>query len=206
METNGFNCKYQVLIDFVTLTEKLRPITNTRFAQLALVDRPKRANCSTLVHGDLWLNNVLFDRESAESNVAGDRVCALIDFQTVFIGNPLYDLAYMLASSTNAEVRREHSRALVDRYYDALVSALKSHGQSARFSRIDAHENFELCLLQLSPILAAYMCFFGSSLKLKNLPSDVVDHRMSIIARRTRAVLEDAVELMEKPLCNNLTF
>ncbi|MEU9018040.1 phosphotransferase [Actinomadura sp. NPDC048394] len=70
-----------------------------------------RDGASTLMHGDFRADNLLF---------GGPRPVVL-DWQTCAYGPGAADLAYFLGSSLPVEARREHERALVRRYHDALT-------------------------------------------------------------------------------------
>ena len=72
----------------------------------------------TLTHGDLRVDNVLFEQGQ-------DRIRAiLIDWQLTGLRNPMWDVAYFLASSLTIEDRRRHERALLTRYVETLGDAI----------------------------------------------------------------------------------
>jgi aminoglycoside phosphotransferase (APT) family kinase protein len=70
-----------------------------------------RDGSSTLMHGDFRADNLLF---------GGPRPVVL-DWQTCAYGPGAADLAYLLGSSLPVRDRREHERALVERYHAALT-------------------------------------------------------------------------------------
>lgn len=63
-----------------------------------------------LVHGDFRLDNMLFGIG------AGAEPIAVLDWQTVGIGNPLTDIGYFLGCGIGDELRRKHERELLDLY------------------------------------------------------------------------------------------
>ena len=65
-------------------------------------------------HGDYRLDNMLF-RTADDSDPL-----AVVDWQTVVWGPPLADASYFLGAGLVPEERREHERALLRVYYDAL--------------------------------------------------------------------------------------
>jgi hypothetical protein len=64
----------------------------------------------SVVHGDFRADNLLFGL---------DRV-VVVDWQTVGLGPPASDLAYLLGTSLEPSLRREHEAELVDRYVAGL--------------------------------------------------------------------------------------
>ena len=72
----------------------------------------------TLTHGDLRVDNVLFERP------AGRAEAILIDWQLTGLRNPMWDVAYFLASSLKIEDRRRHERKLLVRYLETLGDAI----------------------------------------------------------------------------------
>ncbi|MFM8906357.1 MAG: phosphotransferase [Actinomycetota bacterium] len=65
----------------------------------------------TVVHGDFRLDNLLF------RNDAG---VGVVDFQTVTHACGAQDLAYFIGAGLTTDVRREHERALVQRWVEGL--------------------------------------------------------------------------------------
>jgi aminoglycoside phosphotransferase (APT) family kinase protein len=70
-----------------------------------------------VVHGDFRADNLLFGL---------DRV-VVVDWQTVGLGPPASDLAYLLGTSLEPSLRRQHEAELVDRY----VAGLRAQGVDA---------------------------------------------------------------------------
>ncbi len=70
----------------------------------------------TLVHGDYRMENLLYGCKPGHDPVA------IIDWQGPLIARGMNDVALFLAQSTKTEVRREHERALLQRYLDGLAA------------------------------------------------------------------------------------
>jgi len=64
----------------------------------------------SLVHGDFRLDNVLFDIKGGAEPVA------VLDWQTLTIGNGLTDVGYFLGCGIGDRLRRAHERELLERY------------------------------------------------------------------------------------------
>ena len=78
-----------------------------------LLDQPPR----TLVHGDFRMDNMLFGQTPEHEPLL------VVDFQGPLKGNGMHDFAYLLSHSVQTEVRRNHEKALVQRYVEVLQAA-----------------------------------------------------------------------------------
>jgi streptomycin 6-kinase len=101
----------------------------------------------TLTHGDLHLDNLIFDGRDGRSVV-------VLDWQTVSVGAPARDVAPFLFGSLSAEDRRTAEGALLDRYA-ALLAAHGVRGYSREDLRLD-------CRLALLALLAGTIVWIGS--------------------------------------------
>lgn len=96
---------------FAELVRQLQP-------SLAAVADAFFARQRTLTHGDLHLDNLIFDRRRR------DRPVVLLDWQTASVGVPVWDVALLVFDSLTVEVRRKAEDELFDRY----VTQLARHG------------------------------------------------------------------------------
>ncbi|KAI6171876.1 hypothetical protein M3Y98_00910900 [Aphelenchoides besseyi] len=96
----------------------------------------------TLWHGDMWVNNIrmkINDDGSTSSEIA-----AILDWQIVCEGSPLFDIARFLIYCVDAEIRREIEYQVVDCYYDKLNEMQQDRGSSMSFTREQAYEMYDL--------------------------------------------------------------
>lgn len=63
-----------------------------------------------LMHGDFRLDNMLFDIHGGAEEIA------VLDWQTVSVGNPLTDIGYFLGTGIGDPLRRAHEDELLDLY------------------------------------------------------------------------------------------
>ncbi|KAI6226292.1 hypothetical protein M3Y99_01308000 [Aphelenchoides fujianensis] len=152
------------------------------------------ADCSTLCHGDLWIGNVLVALEP--DGRRSDRVLAFIDWQATFVGSPLFDVARLLVFCAEPAERRAHERRLVDEFFDRLAANLAARGRTPRLSREQAHEFYELGLVQETLVLGAVFAFIGRPLRDSPDAADRQKTRRAV--ERLRAALEDALLVVER--------
>jgi acylaminoacyl-peptidase len=81
---------------------------------------------ASVLHGDFRLDNFFFEF-AADGSLARDAtgapVWCMVDFQLVCCTNPAFELTFFVTTSVSTEFRRAHERALLERYYTALVGA-----------------------------------------------------------------------------------
>jgi len=71
---------------------------------------------STLVHDDLHVENLLFDRRDGETAVW------FIDWQGARVSNPAWDFGYVIGGNVRPDVLRRSERDLLGRYHDRLLA------------------------------------------------------------------------------------
>lgn len=91
-----------------------------------------------VTHGDFRLENMFF------GVAPDDPPFAMIDWQSITLSSPGQDLSYYLTQSVQLEVRRQHERALLERYLDGL----RRNGVRD-YSFADLHHDYRLATLYL---------------------------------------------------------
>lgn len=71
---------------------------------------------TSLVHGDFRLDNMLFDIRG------GAEPIAVLDWQTVTIGNPMTDVGYFLGCGIGDELRRAHEDRLIELWLSEMAA------------------------------------------------------------------------------------
>ena len=95
------------------LTDEVADFGNNYSAKLPFMLGELAAN-PTLMHGDFRGDNMMFD---ADGNLT------LIDFQITGVANGMYDIAYFMCQSIDADVRHGHDAELIQLYVDTLAAA-----------------------------------------------------------------------------------
>jgi len=81
----------------------------------------------TLIHMDLWSDNLLFRVKEDETSLPleeADLDCAIVDWQMVSLGKPSHDLAMLIILSMDPELRRDTSHILLQFYYQCFEQTL----------------------------------------------------------------------------------
>ena len=79
----------------------------------------------TMVHGDLWINNLLVDENQTQVK--------FIDFQQMHPGHPSRDFWYYLYSCTDVEWRKLHLEEVMRTYFTHLLTYLKKAQMEVNF-------------------------------------------------------------------------
>ncbi|CAK1593925.1 unnamed protein product [Parnassius mnemosyne] len=119
-------CKFENS-DYVPLLKNLKQNCRT-YIEAAYLSSEK--NC--LCHGDIWKENILFKYKDNLPVSA-----CLIDYQTVRLCSPAFDVLYLITSSTSSELRKEYYSALLDIYYKTLLEFL----YKAKFDGLITYSN-----------------------------------------------------------------
>ncbi|CAG7815519.1 unnamed protein product, partial [Allacma fusca] len=94
------------LTDFGTVINEIMDLTDTKMFP-------------TIVHGDLWVNNILVKEVEGQVDVK------FVDFQMTRRGNIFDDLVYFMFTSTTAEFRRKYLQEMLSIYYENFAGFLK---------------------------------------------------------------------------------
>ncbi|MCU1386819.1 MAG: hypothetical protein JWL72_157 [Ilumatobacteraceae bacterium] len=130
----------------------------------------------TVTHGDYRLDNLMFPTK-------GDGV-SVLDWQTVAVAPPSRDVAYFLGNSIDSSLRRDHERALIDTYVQALGDlGVTDYSTEACF------EDYRFGQLQ-GPMITVLGCMFASS-----EPTPESDEMFLTMARRSCAAINDLATL-----------
>lgn len=81
---------------------------------------PAREPWATIVHNDLWVNNIMIKHKNHE--VTGVK---LVDFQVIDYGSPIKDLMFFLFSSVQNSVLKYHFDKLILHYYNEFAKTLQ---------------------------------------------------------------------------------
>ena len=76
---------------------------------------------STIIHCDLWINNILFHK-NVNSEIDDVK---FIDFQSYFFQSPLRDLVFFICVNLDLEKVQNILTNLLDLYYDIFIGTLK---------------------------------------------------------------------------------
>ncbi|XP_053973277.1 uncharacterized protein LOC128873604 [Hylaeus volcanicus] len=116
------------------------------------VDIP-REPWMTIIHGDFWVNNILFHDDE---NGQPDDV-KFIDFQIYMYASSLRDLLFFMFASVRTDIIGEQFEGLMDLYYDTLLSRLQQlecdisgfskEGFREKLAEDASHEFLHLCVM-----------------------------------------------------------
>jgi hypothetical protein len=102
--------------------KRIENILNNTYDHLLTFLKP-REPFSTLTHGELWTNNMMF-KYSEDEPVS----VKFLDFQTCRYGSPALDINYFLYTSTTASVRERHMDEFLRTYHRSLTGTLRQSG------------------------------------------------------------------------------
>ena len=113
-----------------------------------------RKDCGgTMIHGDFKTANIFFldsppPREDTSPTSSGS--VAVCDFQWFGPGLGVQDVMYLIWTSVDPDVVRQHEQKLLSGYHSALVAALELEGKLTYAGNLSAsmlQEQYEVCTL-----------------------------------------------------------
>jgi hypothetical protein len=119
------------------LPDSFRRLADLYVARTSDIARLWGEGPCTLAHGDPHLGNLFVD-------VAGGDRTGFLDWAVLGHIPGVRDVAYVLCSSIPTEVRREHERALVERYCDLMSGSSREDGEAITIDVDRAWEQYRL--------------------------------------------------------------
>lgn len=112
--------------DFAYYAEKLRRFRKNLIEKGCQAFDADPNQINTLVHGDLWTNNIMVKYGEALTGADAPLENAIfLDFQFACWTSPVIDLHYFLNTSLCETLRTHHINELVDFYHDKFSTMLK---------------------------------------------------------------------------------
>ncbi|EDV41061.2 uncharacterized protein Dana_GF23615 [Drosophila ananassae] len=91
-------------------------IPDTYARRIQDIVNPKNSKFNAIVHGDVWVNNIMFNRPEEKA--------VLVDFQNCFWASPAIDLHYFFYTSLRIEVLLHRKDELLKYYFENLTKTL----------------------------------------------------------------------------------
>ncbi len=134
---------------------------------------PSSNKFRSVIHGDLWHNNLFFLQKSSSSSSGQQSVATpleelsrpapdppppflMADWQMCHVGSATNDLCFLLFSSTTPGFRREHWDDAMALYFDSFVGALRGLGVTERELSVSFQEF--LAAVKASVPISLFFC------------------------------------------------
>ncbi|AZG48261.1 hypothetical protein D7316_04878 [Gordonia insulae] len=171
--------------DRVLMDSVLEPMAETFRARFQLSGRPaaavdwlvatggewleRRPSRFALIHGDLRVDNLLFGPDGSVT---------IIDWQTITVGNPLRDIAFLLSTSLTVDDRRAHERDILLAYHRRLGALGVTD-----YTFDDCWSDYVDSLIQ-APMIIVFGC--GAA-----MPTERGDRMFTTMLERAAAAIDD---------------
>uniref|UniRef100_A0A1B6HMW0 CHK kinase-like domain-containing protein n=1 Tax=Homalodisca liturata TaxID=320908 RepID=A0A1B6HMW0_9HEMI len=101
--------------------------------------KPKPGRFNVLLHGDVWVNNMMFKYNTNKEPID----VKLLDFQISRYATPVLDLIYFMYTSANDDVRDNHQLELFELYVKTLNEGLEQVGCKERLTIEEIKEDIK---------------------------------------------------------------
>ncbi|CAD5209612.1 unnamed protein product [Bursaphelenchus okinawaensis] len=183
---------------FYPLCRKLKPYSGQNFFEYVLQTRAKDLGVEWLVHSDLHGGNLMF-KNNPDGSISPE-LATIIDWQSGFSGNSLFDLARFACISADADIRRGCEEEAVNSYYDSYIKHSKN--PNPKFTREVCQELYELGVILEGVEWQIIFAFFGNNPPGNN--EGQIEAIRAKMALRARLGMEDALSLIEKHNCKQI--
>ncbi|XP_034108860.1 uncharacterized protein LOC117571011 [Drosophila albomicans] len=108
------------------IAEKMKAQIASEYSRriIDVVD-PKNCDFKVIAHGDIWLNNLMINRDTQNA--------VIVDFQNCFVGSPAVDLHFLFYTSLQLELLLNEQQSLLQYYLDSLCQTLKDCNYQGSF-------------------------------------------------------------------------
>lgn len=100
-----------------------KPKLPAKLAQLC--DDQSQHKLLCLTHGDFWNGNLMFKNEAKGHRMIPVSLM-VIDWQLTVWNNPVFDLHYLLNTSTTFTTRRNHTEEILKHYHDTFTEVTRA--------------------------------------------------------------------------------
>ena len=125
------------------LLEIMEIVENNLEVLKLMAGGPASSGLNSLCQTDSWSNNYLLRKSDSPDQAL------LVDWQWPNYGLALRDLCSLMLTSTGAEMRREHTKLVIQEYCRAFEDTAKELGSSRRYPLADACADYGNCRLSV---------------------------------------------------------
>ncbi|KAH8329494.1 hypothetical protein KR074_011908 [Drosophila pseudoananassae] len=140
---------------------------------------------TSLVHGDLWINNLMLKYGRFLRFLDGTPIgVKIVDFQIAQHGSVVHDIIFLLFSSVDVKVLEENYYSFLSIYYNAFIQSLKDVGvDTSGYS----YEAFLAEVQRLAHIQLPHAIFMMKVILADNstIPDDFKDVDLSVLSKNT---------------------
>ncbi|KAG5671278.1 hypothetical protein PVAND_001483 [Polypedilum vanderplanki] len=186
------NCQLicELFKDNQKVVKKLDKIKNCIWEKVAetLEAATKTEQFSVICHGDVWINNVLYNYSDKDKQIIKD--IKLVDWQITYHGSLGSELVYYLYCCVDKCVRKKYQNELFELYYLRMKQMLSRFGLEMM-----SYEDFER-QLQVYGIYAFAMANFAIPLLCK-YPEKLFDDKNAILSDEEKNFVVDYEKRMK---------
>ncbi|CAH1099695.1 unnamed protein product [Psylliodes chrysocephalus] len=165
--------------------DKFKQQLSTIFEDCYEKVKPSKVSRNFLCHGDAWINNILFKKNSLD--------CLLLDYQVLRYSSPALDILFILYLHTDKKTRNNLGTKLLYEYYTNLKQNVEKYG--VNIDKIYSYETYQKSLEEFKPMA---MIMALSYMQLTLLPKEKTKYIFEDAVLGEKFLTEDRTDLMDK--------
>uniref|UniRef100_A0AC34GY37 CHK kinase-like domain-containing protein n=1 Tax=Panagrolaimus sp. ES5 TaxID=591445 RepID=A0AC34GY37_9BILA len=151
-----------------------------------------------IVHGDIKSGNILFSID-ANGDIQND-IAAIIDWQVLREGSPMYDLAYFLAHNADGVVRRQAEDFAIEYYHECLVKEFEGDKSKVPYTIEQLKKSYNYIFLTQAFIIPFLAVFMYNGIEGKIQSQSLKNAFFDYITLKSLHAYEDADRLLQNEM------
>lgn len=183
---------------YENISKKIMRYSKNLLKNLINANKPRPGEIRVLNHGDLWVNNFMFQYENG---VPKD--VAFVDFQCSFFGSPGCDINFFLNSSVQLDTLEYRRNELIESYYESLKETLLD----LRYENVPTFKDIQKELLYREPygFYSAYSFLPTIAMDKKDSADNTIENmRNDEFAKKKMEIIYTSTERTLKTLRHTL--
>uniref|UniRef100_A0A914Q8L0 CHK kinase-like domain-containing protein n=1 Tax=Panagrolaimus davidi TaxID=227884 RepID=A0A914Q8L0_9BILA len=183
---------------FKPLYDRCQKIAESKEFLLYLLTEDYKSAEPVIVHGDLHLGNIMWNID--ENGDIQNTIAAFIDWQTIFEGSPMLDLARLLTFCCDGGTRRQIENFAIEFYLECLTKEFNGDVSKVPYTVEGLKRAYNMAFLFQAFMTPGGIAFLFGAIDEKTYSKNVKDSLWDQSELKALHALQDADQLLQNEL------